>query len=368
MRLLAKTFFFAFILLMIGAIVLLSLEIRYRLTDKYHVAGISYSENELWRWRSNLQTKEWNEEIGGYTVYTDSKGFRNEDKNYSKSDAIRILVIGDSYTAGLTHPKDKIYTTLLEQQLRKDGKNVEVYNMASPCWSTEQEYKCLINEGLAIAPDYILLMTCPNDIREAYCKRYAELKNGEITFNSSLFTAEEIKYWTLANYSHYYQHLQTEVYHTNYGSFMFLMSKYKFNFGIEDSAMWDRPMFLKQMFPELKDAYKLYFSLLNEMQKKCNEQHIKFAVSCTPFISEYDSTMIKDTAMQANLVSDRISTYCQANHIPFINLNSVFAANPEPALLFRKGDEHFTSKGFEVTAEALHKYYAPIITKQLLNQ
>jgi hypothetical protein len=363
-----KIVFGVFLFIVFAFIILLLLEIGYTLSGKYPIAGIQYNKETLWRWRANLNTISISDEFGESKLHTDSKGFRNADKSYkAEKDAnvVRILVIGDSYTAGLAYPQDKIFTSLLEQNLNAlaSGKKVEVFNMASPAWGTEQEFLCLQNEGMSIKPDYVLLMTCPNDIRETYCKRYAELKDSRLYFNSAPFSAKEIIRWELANYSCFYQYLQRTTLHTDYGSFDFLMSKFKFAFGKEDANSWDRPVFLKNTFPEMDQAQALYDTLLTSMKQVCENNHAQFAVSCTPFIMEFDSTMKVDTALQPGIMQQRIGEFCSRADIPFINLYKRFALQADPSGLFTKSDLHFSAKGFEVTGAALTEFYKDKIKK-----
>jgi len=351
--------FIAFVSIIIVALVL---EIFFRIQNKYAINGIEYDPVKLWHWRANLDSKEWNSDdadVGGFKIFTDRFGYRNTGRSYTKRDnVIRVLVIGDSYTAGLTHPIEKIFTTLLENKLQSStGKKIEVFNMASPCWSTEQEYLCLLDQGLAIKPDYVLLMVCPNDIREVYCKKYARLENGEVVFGKPPFSLKERIEWKLSNYSYLYQYLQRQVFLTDYGTFAFLMTKMNFSFADQGKRGWDEPLFSKTSFPDLDEAIKLHFKLIGMMNEACKKNNIGFAISSTPFAMEYDSTMIKDTALQSGLAAERLNAFCKQHQIPFIDLNTRFAAYPKPLDLFRPSDAHFSSKGHEIVADELAKYY-----------
>ncbi len=355
-----------FFILAALAITGLVAEIAFTASDKFPIEGIEYSPTEIWHWRKNLKIKGWSEEAGNFPLRTDKNGFRNCGKSYDpNSDVVRILIIGDSYTIGLAYPDDKIFTSLLEEQLNTSGissKKVEVFNMASPAWGTEQQFMCLKNYGLGIKPDYLLLMTCPNDIRETYCKRYAELVNGDLHFNSLPFTTEEITKWKCSNYSCVYQFLQKEVLHTHYGTFAMLNEKFKFNFGKEDETNWDRPMFLKTRFTELEEAWNLYGKFLQEIRENCAKQGIKFAVSSTPFVIEFDDTMKQDTATQAGMVARQIEEYCQKISVPYLNIAPYFNQTGNPQSCFLKSDQHFSLAGHEVTAKALKSYYEKEIT------
>ena len=140
--------------------------------------------------------------------------------------------------------------------------------------------------------------------------------------------------------------------------FPFLNTRYKFNFGKEDSTNWDRPVYLKSPFPELADARKLFLTLLDEMKNECKKENIHFAVSVVPLVMEFDSTMKKDTAMQSGFVSDMLQHYSDTAHVDYVNLYDLFKSDPDPTSHFLKSDAHFNAKGHRVAAEGLTQYYS----------
>lgn len=360
-----KIFAGLFLFLVLAAIALLIAEIAYTASKKYPTEGIEYSSTEIWHWRKNLHIDSWNPETGNFTLYTDQNGFRNPGKQYNNDGStIRVLVIGDSYTIGLAYPDEKTFTGILERKLNElhlGKKKIEVFNMASPAWGTEQQFLCLKNYGLKIKPDYVLLLTCPNDIRETYCKRFAQLENGAIKFNPIPFSVKEIINWKLSNYSCFYQYLQKTVLYSHYGTFGMLNEKYRFNFGKEDETNWDRPLYLKQSFAELDEAWNLYRQFLVDTKKLCDENKISLAVSSVPFLIEFDKTMQQDTSMQSGLVTEKIRNYCGVLNIPYVNEYEKFKKEAEPTSFFNADDQHFNAHGHEITAEGLLDYYKQII-------
>ena len=363
---LIKGVFILFLTVVFVLIILLSGEIFLRIKKYYPLAAIEYSPNEIWHWSSNLNYHDRCEEGWPITVHTDWFGFRNYGKTIKKpKDVIRIVVIGDSYTEGLGYSDNQIFTSLLEQNLsglKPHNCKIEVMGASSPAWSTEQEWRCLLNEAKWFEPDYVLLLVCPNDIREAYCKKFVQLTSwDEPKFNGIPFTRNEIRGWKLASKSYLYQYLQATQFGTEYGTFPFLQSRFTFNFGKEDITNWDRPMYLKSSFPELIDARKLFFRLADKMHEECDRSKIKFTVSVVPMVIEYDGTMVKDTALQSGLVSDMVSHYCDTAHVDYVNLYDRFKAEKDPTALFLKSDQHFNSKGHIVTAQGLTEYYKSIL-------
>ncbi|MFN8286381.1 MAG: SGNH/GDSL hydrolase family protein [Chitinophagales bacterium] len=349
-------------------IVLLLLEIIYSFSDKYPLNGQEYNRYTLWHWRQRLSTTASNEELGVYKLNTDKHGFRNVGKSYDPDKTkCRILVMGDSYTAGLYLPQKNIYSQMLEDNLKAittNGKHIEVFNISCPGWGTDQEYMALIHEGLAIKPDYVLLMVCPNDIRETYCKKYAELKGDSVIFNAIPFTGTELLCWKLSNYSHFYQYLQRKVFYTDCGSGGWLWARWPMNFGKEDATDWDSPLFLKQPFSEVQQARKLHYTLLKNMQQQCKANGTVLTLSCVPLVSEFNGSMQNDSSRQAGLVAQNLDSFCKANSIDYVNLFTVFQNYSTPVNLFRNnGDTHWNAKGAEVAATTLTTYYKGLFTK-----
>src|SRR5690349_7287569 len=73
----------------------------------------------------------WHESVDGRWKFSiNNRGFRDErDYHYKKTDnTFRILLLGDSHTAGLEVDQDLVYAKVLEEGLRKRGINAEVLN------------------------------------------------------------------------------------------------------------------------------------------------------------------------------------------------------------------------------------------------
>ncbi|MHB8834577.1 MAG: SGNH/GDSL hydrolase family protein [Candidatus Methylomirabilia bacterium] len=96
-----------------------------------------------------------------------SAGFRDSEHEANKpADVFRIVVLGDSTTAGNGTAFEKIYTTQLEALLnsgRTGGRRYEVLNMGVGGYHTLQEIETLRTKGLAYHPDLVLVTFCLND-------------------------------------------------------------------------------------------------------------------------------------------------------------------------------------------------------------
>jgi len=95
-------------------------------------------------------------EDGGYLVKTNNAGFRcNNDVTVKKSKKIRIIVFGDSYTAGDGVSNKFRFSDLIEQKLE----DTEVLNFGLSGTGTDQQY--LAWQEFAKSIEYDLLVICP---------------------------------------------------------------------------------------------------------------------------------------------------------------------------------------------------------------
>jgi len=102
------------------------------------------------------------------SFHLNSKGFNDVEFNIKKAaGTTRILGIGDSFAFGIV-PYEYNYLTLIEQSLKQSGHNVELVNMGIPGIGPREYLSLLVNEGLALEPDKVLLsFFIGNDFEES---------------------------------------------------------------------------------------------------------------------------------------------------------------------------------------------------------
>jgi hypothetical protein len=78
----------------------------------------------------------------------------------------RVLVVGDSYTAAVQLPEDRIFTTLLESKLNqaRPGETFRVVNGGVNGVGTAEELLYFQHQGARLAPDVVVLQYAFNDI------------------------------------------------------------------------------------------------------------------------------------------------------------------------------------------------------------
>jgi lysophospholipase L1-like esterase len=101
-------------------------------------------------------------------VKINSKGLRDKEYTYEKPEGTyRILILGDSITAGLAVPLEKLFSEIFEKKLNDNpNKKFEVINAGVPARSIREEKKFYELEGYKYKADLVLLaFYIGNDVR-----------------------------------------------------------------------------------------------------------------------------------------------------------------------------------------------------------
>nr|WP_091656855.1 GDSL-type esterase/lipase family protein [Massilia sp. PDC64] len=138
-------------------------------------------------------------EGGGYLIQVNEQGFR-ADRPFARARAPghrRVLVFGDSFTAGDAVPNRQRYTELLEARLPAAGTPpVEVYNFGLSSTGTDQQYLIWREFARDIEHDLVVIAVFVENIRRVvaqfrphhdehgverlYAKPYYRLENGTL--------------------------------------------------------------------------------------------------------------------------------------------------------------------------------------------
>jgi hypothetical protein len=105
-------------------------------------------------------------------ISVNSHGWRDRERSLTKPEGVyRVLVLGDSFMAGMQVDNDEIFASVLEDRLARMGmpRRVEVINLGVPSYGTDQELLSLREFGIAYQPDLVLLAFYgQNDISDNY--------------------------------------------------------------------------------------------------------------------------------------------------------------------------------------------------------
>ena len=93
-----------------------------------------------------------------YSFTNNAWGLRGaREYNKEKTTDFRILVLGDSFTYGLGVNDEQVFTVLLEKNLSRSGRSVEVINAGIPGKGTDYALKFMQTRGLELDPDLVIL-------------------------------------------------------------------------------------------------------------------------------------------------------------------------------------------------------------------
>jgi hypothetical protein len=102
-------------------------------------------------------------------IRTNSLGFRHRELGPKQPGEARILVLGDSITFGDFVPHDQTYPAVMEQSLRRifPGRRLEAINAGIGAVDLQNEFAVLMEAGLSVKPDIVLVGLYLNDAYES---------------------------------------------------------------------------------------------------------------------------------------------------------------------------------------------------------
>ena len=105
---------------------------------------------------------------------TNSLGYRHEELRFKTDTDVRILAVGDSITFQEYLPLEETYPFQVEKYIREHppasltGKQVDVINAGVGMIGSENELAILMETGLSVRPDIVLVEMYLNDARESF--------------------------------------------------------------------------------------------------------------------------------------------------------------------------------------------------------
>lgn len=100
----------------------------------------------------------------------------------------RILAVGDSFTFGHGVQDDEAYPAVAERLLRAHGHDVQVLNAGVPGYNTDQAYGWTLRDGLALAPDLLLVGVHCSDVSDNYESSLYDVVDGRLVRRATTAT------------------------------------------------------------------------------------------------------------------------------------------------------------------------------------
>lgn len=188
-----------------GAMAIAFAEIAIRIAmPGMNIPQREYDRHLGWRGRPNLRCI-LHEKNFVMEISQNSQGFRDMERDiFREAGVFRILCLGDSFTWGWAVPQEQIFTHQLESLLTQQGLACEVINAGVGGYSTDQELIFLEREGLAYAPELVVLQVTRNDLsgntvslsEGVYHKPFFTLeKNGTLSLHNTPVSPPRGKQW-----------------------------------------------------------------------------------------------------------------------------------------------------------------------------
>lgn len=345
--------------LLILLLTVLVAEFYFRTQPEYGKVGFVFDKKLIYHLTPNLTaTKPYaSNQVGKppFTLRFNELGFRGPDIGTKDEQVQRILMLGDSYQAGLDYPDGEIFVDRWEQILNTSG-NYEVINASCPAWGTDQHYILWNEKGKDLNPDHVVFCFSPNDIREMYNHGIVKLNaQDQIETVVAELPKDERRGWYWASKSSFFNYLQKNTLKTNYGDFPKVFHYYPVNYGKMDSTDWDMPLFLKDPIAEVHNSYALFSRLIAEIQSDCKKMGASLHLVKLPIKIEFDSTY-QDSIFSKEIVTENISRIADSLDIPFINLNEELSKVENPLDIFMDWEYHYDQEGHQWVAQQLGRH------------
>lgn len=105
----------------------------------------------------------WVETSYVWRVEINSTGFRGPEQDISDTNALRILLLGDSFTFGYGVEYEETFGALLKQRLEEAGVQALVFNSGVTGWGSAQQFLYASDQLDVLKPDIIIVTFCEND-------------------------------------------------------------------------------------------------------------------------------------------------------------------------------------------------------------
>ncbi len=268
-------------------------------------------EEYLWDWSERFKDGDFYtlEKGEGYPPgeETNVDGLRDATRPVETREGLtRVVILGDSVTYGHGVDASQAFPQVLERKLREGGRDVEVFNMGLPGWSTRQERIAYERIARKYKPDVVVLAVCLNDLAElqinltkppgfllALFKRSAAVRMALGASRREIGAVEEL-------------------------------------FTASDS-------------PRVANAFRLFFEEVRALRDEVKKDGARFRLILAPFRFQLEANAPVPTVQRS------IGDFARAESLPLTDLLTPMVGSPSPASLFLDYD-HFSVLGHEQVA------------------
>ncbi len=268
-------------------------------------------------------------------ITINSLGLRGKEFPLQKpKSTYRILAIGDSYTYGARVSDNQTFPFLLERLLNREPNlnfKFEVINAGHAAYSTREEYEYLLERGVYLKPDMVILAWFPNDIQEL---------SREYSWRSLLKQHYKFEPW-----KSYIRSSATFNALRIYISYTYIRLK----FG-PYTPKEKIDIFEENNTPEVNRLWQKCFDYILKTKNFCDSHKIKFL-----FIALVDPHQINKPLAQ--IPQKKFMKFTEEHGISFIDTSNKFLSDKNAAQYYLlPQDHHFSAKGNNLVAEQIYEY------------
>jgi len=311
-------------------------ELNLRIYNSLDPLPIFYSDSYN-RFRGKPFAPDW-------SFHLNSRGFKDVEFSPSKAaGTIRILGIGDSFAFGVV-PYEYNYLTLVEQDLKQSGHDLELINMGIPGIGPREYLSLLVREGFVLEPDRVLVSFFIGNDFEGHRRSLV----------SYSYTASLIRY-VLAHWSKF----EGQIIH---GDSTYDDNGPKFTddaylqIELQRSTIFlrDNRAFARQLAATL--------SYISEMKRLCDERNIGFTVVLIPDEMQVSAPLqtrviaesgLSPGSFEFALPNRLLGARFEELNIDYIDLTAEFSAHSLNEKLYRRNDSHWNIAGNALAARLI---------------
>lgn len=271
-------------------------------------------EEYLWDWSERFKDGDFYtlEKGDGYppNEETNVDGLRDVTRPVESREGLRrIAILGDSVTYGHGVEATEAFPQVLERKLRGMARDVDVFNIGLPGWSTRQERMAYQRIARKYRPDVVVLAVCLNDLAELQINL-----TKPPAFLLGLFKRS--------------------------ATVRLALGASKREIGAVEDLFTDRDS------PRVQNAFRLFFDEVRALKADVLGDGAMFHLVVFPFRFQVEPQAPPPS------VQKQMADFAAAESIPFLDFLPEALATPAPADLFIDYD-HFNRAGNQKVAEWL---------------
>ena len=295
----------------------------------------------------------------------------------------RLLMLGDSFTAGFAVRDGERFCDLIEQGLKARGFSIEVVNGGVSGYSPTLEYLSLRDQYLTFEPDAVILWLDLGDLQEDYWfqKNLIYDAQGRILRCDPMYTNGRFDHWEwLKQRSALAQYVDAKILRT-FSRIQVLglkgfveaklhgerakvaVARLKAMQRTSDLPAFDRFLLVRETSTEvfLKPYWALTAKYLRMIHELLEERDIPFVLGVYPYgmlvgPDQWTEGRVfwgfeRGKTYDANAALALVTHFVEEERIPLINAFDSFRASGKTQKLFFDQDGHFNPSGHRVLAE-----------------